>query len=111
MTDLQIEIIKHIVNTFCDLAHINNQEVRDNLITRLSSMNEQDVIDYLVVSLGEYRFQIVYFKLEPSIKSWTDCMDHFQKVWAHIRVIQFSWKVKGKNGEIEKDFFEIDNNK
>ena len=53
MTDLQIEIIKHIVNTFCDLAHINNQEVRDNLITRLSSMNEQDVIDYLVVSLGE----------------------------------------------------------
>jgi hypothetical protein len=53
MTDLQIEIIKHIVNTFCDLAHVNVQEVRDNLITRLSSMNEQDVIDYLVVSLGE----------------------------------------------------------
>ena len=53
MNERQIEIIKSVVNRYADLAHLNNQNMRDDIIAKLSSMNEQDAIDFIVVSLSD----------------------------------------------------------
>ena len=53
MSEIQKEQIKKIVYTFTKLANVNNENICNDLINRLSVMNEEDVIDYLVVALSD----------------------------------------------------------
>ena len=53
MSEIQKEQIKKIVHTFTKLANVNNENICNDLINRLSVMNEEDVIDYLVVALSD----------------------------------------------------------
>lgn len=53
MSGIQKEQIKKIVYTFTKLANVNNENICNDLINRLSVMNEEDVIDYLVVALSD----------------------------------------------------------
>lgn len=53
MSEIQKEQIKKIVYTFAKLANVNNENICNDLINRLSVMNEEDVIDYLVVALSD----------------------------------------------------------
>lgn len=53
MSELQLEQIKKIVYTFSSLSKINDKQLRDNLIERLSKMNIDDVMDYLIISLND----------------------------------------------------------
>ena len=53
MSEIQKELIKKIVYTFAKLANVNNENICNDLINRLSVMNEEDVIDYLVVALSD----------------------------------------------------------
>lgn len=53
MSEIQKEQIKKIVYTFTKLANVNDENICNDLINRLSVMNEEDVIDYLVVALSD----------------------------------------------------------
>ena len=53
MSEIKKEQIKKIVYTFTKLANVNNENICNDLINRLSVMNEEDVIDYLVVALSD----------------------------------------------------------
>jgi hypothetical protein len=53
MSEIQKEQIKKIVHTFTKLANVNDENICNDLINRLSVMNEEDVIDYLVVALSD----------------------------------------------------------
>ena len=53
MSEIQKEQIKKIVYTFTKLANVNNENICNDLINRLSVMNEEDVIDYIVVALSD----------------------------------------------------------
>lgn len=53
MNKIQKEQIKKIVHTFTKLANVNNENICNDLINRLSVMNEEDVIDYLIVALSD----------------------------------------------------------
>lgn len=53
MSEIQKEQIKKIVYTFAKLANVNDENICNDLINRLSVMNEEDVIDYLVVALSD----------------------------------------------------------
>ena len=53
MSEIQNEQIKKIVYTFTKLANVNDENICNDLINRLSVMNEEDVIDYLVVALSD----------------------------------------------------------
>ncbi len=51
MDDSRKEIIKDIVYKYASLAKINNNEMCDNLVERLSSLNADDCIDAIIISL------------------------------------------------------------
>ena len=53
MSKIQKEQIKKIVYTFTRLANVNDENICNDLINRLSAMNEQDAIDYLIVTLSD----------------------------------------------------------
>ena len=53
MSEIQKEQIKKIVYTFTRLANVNDENICNDLINRLSLMSESDVIDYLVVALND----------------------------------------------------------
>lgn len=53
MSEIQKEQIKKIVYTFTKLANVNDENICNDLINRLSVMNEEDFIDYLVVALSD----------------------------------------------------------
>lgn len=57
MTELQLEQIKKIVYTFSSLSKINDKQLRDNLIERLSKMNIDDVMDHKKQNGHEFKVQ------------------------------------------------------
>ena len=53
MTEIQKKQIKKIVYTFTKLANINDENICNDLINRMSAMNEQDAIDFIIVTLND----------------------------------------------------------
>ena len=53
MTDIQKEQLQRTIYEFAKLINVNDQNVINDLINRLSNMSEDDVIDYLIVKLNE----------------------------------------------------------